>query len=103
MRGYLPKANGYVIGYLAAHDTNQHHCWNRIDGRRYGDQDDTLRPRIILVLMTDIYRRYGGRRLARAGTRRRLRVPGRRYVAAKARGAARHLARRCSHGSIWGS
>ncbi|MGA5559752.1 GNAT family N-acetyltransferase [Streptomyces platensis] len=59
MRAYLLKVNGYVIGYLAAHDTSEHRSWDLIDGSRYGDQDDTLRPRIILVWVADSYRRQG--------------------------------------------
>ncbi|WP_143832085.1 hypothetical protein, partial [Nocardiopsis sp. CNR-923] len=43
VRAYLLKANGHVIGYLAAHDTNHNQRWDLIDGSRYGDQDDTLR------------------------------------------------------------
>ncbi|WP_435107188.1 GNAT family N-acetyltransferase [Nocardiopsis synnemataformans] len=59
VRAYLLKANGYVIGYLAAHDTNQHHHWNLIDRSGRGDQDDTLRPRIDLVWVANVYRRQG--------------------------------------------
>ncbi|REK86493.1 hypothetical protein DY245_32115 [Streptomyces inhibens] len=51
------KANGYVIGYLAAPDISQHRRWDLIDGSRYGDQDDALRPRIILIWVADAYRR----------------------------------------------
>ncbi|MFF7702879.1 GNAT family N-acetyltransferase [Streptomyces lydicus] len=59
MRAYLLKANGYVIGYLAAHDTSEHRSWDLIDGSRYGDEDDALRPRIILIWVADTYRRKG--------------------------------------------
>lgn len=59
MRAYLLKANGYVIGYLAAHDTSKHRSWDLVDGSRSGDQDDTLRPRIILIWVADAYRRQG--------------------------------------------
>ncbi|QVJ02772.1 GNAT family N-acetyltransferase [Nocardiopsis eucommiae] len=59
VRAYLLKANGYVIGYLAAHDTNQHYRWDLVDGSSYGDQDDTLRPRINLVWVAAHYRRQG--------------------------------------------
>ncbi|MFD8096865.1 GNAT family N-acetyltransferase [Streptomyces malaysiensis] len=53
------KANGHVIGYLAAHDTSKHCSWDLVDGSRSGDQDDTLRPRIILIWVADAYRRRG--------------------------------------------
>ncbi|MFH9426794.1 GNAT family N-acetyltransferase [Streptomyces sp. NPDC017615] len=59
MRVYLLQVNGYVIGYLAAHDTSEHQRWNLIDGAEYGDQDNTLRPRIILIWVADAYRRQG--------------------------------------------
>ena len=59
MRAYLLKANGCVIGYLSAHDTNQHLRWDLIDGSRYGDEDDALRPRINLIWVADVYRRQG--------------------------------------------
>ncbi|MFE2049704.1 GNAT family N-acetyltransferase [Streptomyces sp. NPDC059459] len=60
MRAYLLKANGYVIGYLAAHDTNEHRRWNLlIEGAQYGDLDDTPRPRINLIWVADAYRRRG--------------------------------------------
>ncbi|WP_369271124.1 GNAT family N-acetyltransferase [Streptomyces sp. R11] len=59
VRAYLLKANGYVIGYLNAHDTSQHRRWDLIDGSRYGNEDDTLRPRIGLVWVADVYRRQG--------------------------------------------
>jgi GNAT superfamily N-acetyltransferase len=67
VRAYLLKANGYVIGYLAAHDTNQHYRWDLVDGSRYGEQDDTPRPRINMLWVADIYRRQGvGATLVRA-------------------------------------
>ncbi|WP_128507736.1 GNAT family N-acetyltransferase [Streptomyces inhibens] len=59
VRAYLLKANGCVIGYLAAPDISQHRRWDLVDGSWYGDQDDTLRPRIILVWVADAYRRQG--------------------------------------------
>ncbi|MBV9025118.1 MAG: GNAT family N-acetyltransferase [Streptomycetaceae bacterium] len=59
MRAYLLKANGYVIGYLAAHDTAEHRRWDLIDGSQSDGQDDTLRPRIILIWVADTYRRQG--------------------------------------------
>ncbi|MCE0446944.1 GNAT family N-acetyltransferase [Streptomyces tricolor] len=59
MRVYLLQVNGYVIGYLAAHDTSDHQRWNLIDGAQYGDQDNTLRPRIILVWVAGAYRHQG--------------------------------------------
>jgi GNAT superfamily N-acetyltransferase len=59
VRAYLLKANGYVIGYLAAHDVNQHRRWDLLDESNYGDKDDTLRPRIDLIWVADSYRRKG--------------------------------------------
>ncbi|MGW8359242.1 GNAT family N-acetyltransferase [Streptomyces wedmorensis] len=59
VRAYLVKANGYVIGYLAARDTNDHRSWDLVDGSRYGDVDETMRPRIDLVWVADVYRRQG--------------------------------------------
>ncbi|QEV21147.1 GNAT family N-acetyltransferase [Streptomyces alboniger] len=59
VRAYLLTANGHVIGYLAAHDTSEHRSWDLLDGSRYGDEDDTLRPRIILIWVADVYRRQG--------------------------------------------
>ncbi|WP_406331747.1 GNAT family N-acetyltransferase [Streptomyces sp. NBC_00203] len=56
---YELKANGYVIGYLAAHDVSRHRRWDLIDGSPSGDQDDTLRPRIILIWVADVYRHRG--------------------------------------------
>ncbi|MGR3935299.1 GNAT family N-acetyltransferase [Streptomyces sp. BRA346] len=53
------ESNGYVIGYLAAHDTSDHRHWDLIDGSRYGGRDDTLRPRINLVWVANAYRRQG--------------------------------------------
>jgi GNAT superfamily N-acetyltransferase len=57
VRAYLLKANGYVIGYLAAHDTSEHRRWD-LDGALYG-HDDTLRPRINLIWAADAYRHQG--------------------------------------------
>ncbi|MFF2939963.1 GNAT family N-acetyltransferase [Streptomyces niveus] len=59
VRAYLLKANGHVIGYLAAHDTAEHALWDLTDGSPYGDKDLTLRPRIILIWVADIYRSQG--------------------------------------------
>ncbi|MGP3977285.1 hypothetical protein ACTWQF_25405 [Streptomyces sp. 8N114] len=47
------------MGYLTAHDTDQHRLWDLNDGSQYGNQDDTLRPRIGLVWVADVYRRQG--------------------------------------------
>lgn len=67
VRAYLLKANGHVIGYLMAHDTSEHHSWDFSDGPLGGDPDDTLRPRIILIWVADIYRHQGvGARLVQA-------------------------------------
>ncbi|WP_184491194.1 GNAT family N-acetyltransferase [Streptomyces sp. I6] len=59
MRAYLLKADGYVIGYLAAHDTSEHRHWDLEDGSEYDEEDDTLRPRIILIWVADAYRCKG--------------------------------------------
>ncbi|MFF0451112.1 GNAT family N-acetyltransferase [Streptomyces sp. NPDC004609] len=59
VRAYLLKANGYVIGYLAAHDTSRHRFWDLTEGSPYGERDDTVRPRIDLVWVADAYRRQG--------------------------------------------
>ncbi|MCP3820320.1 ESCO1/2 family N-acetyltransferase [Streptomyces sp. A3M-1-3] len=67
VRAYLLKANGYVIGYLTAHDPNEHRRWDLIDGSPYGDEDGTLRPSIDLIWVADAYRRQGvGATLVRA-------------------------------------
>ncbi|MEU1099526.1 GNAT family N-acetyltransferase [Streptomyces tibetensis] len=59
LRAYLLKADGHVIGYLAANDTSEHVSWDLIEGSPYGDKDATLRPRIILIWVADVYRRQG--------------------------------------------
>ncbi|WP_327267247.1 GNAT family N-acetyltransferase [Streptomyces sp. NBC_01218] len=59
VRAYLLQANGYVIGYLAAHDTDHHRPWDLGDASEFGKADDTLRPRIDLVWVADAYRRQG--------------------------------------------
>lgn len=59
MRAYLLKANGCVIGYLTAHDANRHRRWDLIEGPSPGDQGDTLRPRVILIWVADVYRHRG--------------------------------------------
>ena len=58
VRAYLLKADGYIIGYLAAHDVSQHRHWD-LDGSDYGAQDDTLRPRIDLIWVASSYRGKG--------------------------------------------
>ncbi|CAM5608821.1 GNAT family N-acetyltransferase [Streptomyces hirsutus] len=58
-RAYLLKANGHVVGYLVAHDTDHHRPWDLVDESPLGDADDTLRPRIDLVWVADAYRRQG--------------------------------------------
>ncbi|MEU2374366.1 GNAT family N-acetyltransferase [Streptomyces misionensis] len=59
IRAYLLQVNGYVIGYLAANDTSEHQRWNLIDGAEFGDQDHTLRPRIMLIWVAGAYRHQG--------------------------------------------
>ncbi|MEU4068404.1 GNAT family N-acetyltransferase [Streptomyces wedmorensis] len=59
VRAYLLKANGYVVGYLVAHDTDHHRPWNMVDSSEFGDADGTLRARIDLIWVADAYRRQG--------------------------------------------
>jgi GNAT superfamily N-acetyltransferase len=60
VRAYLLKSNDYVIGYLAANDASQHGHWDLIQGSPPSDEDDTtLRPRIILIWVADVYRHQG--------------------------------------------
>lgn len=59
VRAYLLKANGYVIGYLNAHDVDEHRRWDLLDGSKYSDSDDTLRPQIGLIWVADCYRKKG--------------------------------------------
>lgn len=59
LRAYLLKANGYVIGYLVAHDADYHRSWDLVDDSPDGDADERLRPRIDLVWVADVYRRQG--------------------------------------------
>lgn len=59
VQAYLLQANGYVIGYLATHDTDHHRPWDLVDESEFGKADDTLRPRIDLVWVADAYRRQG--------------------------------------------
>ncbi|MCX5236173.1 hypothetical protein OG824_13270 [Streptomyces prunicolor] len=59
VRALLLKTNSYVAGYLAAHDVSRHRRWDLTDGSPSSDQDDTLRPRIILIWVADVYRHRG--------------------------------------------
>lgn len=59
VRAYLLKANGCVIGYLTAHEANGHRRWDLIEVASPGDRGDTLRPRLILILVADVYRHRG--------------------------------------------
>ncbi|MEU6719601.1 GNAT family N-acetyltransferase [Nonomuraea sp. NPDC046802] len=59
VRAYLLRANGYVIGYVAAHDVSHHRRWDLLDGSNYGDRDDTLRPSIDLIWVAGSYRGKG--------------------------------------------
>ncbi|MFD7450985.1 GNAT family N-acetyltransferase [Kitasatospora sp. NPDC059827] len=59
VRAYLLEANGYVIGYLTADDTSQHVRWDLIAKSKHGGRDDTLRPRVGLIWVADVYRRQG--------------------------------------------
>ncbi|QKV95931.1 GNAT family N-acetyltransferase [Streptomyces sp. NA02950] len=58
-RAYLLKVDECIIGYVAAHDTNEHRRWDLIDGSTCRDADATLRPRIILIWVADSYRHRG--------------------------------------------
>ncbi|MEU5296971.1 GNAT family N-acetyltransferase [Streptomyces umbrinus] len=67
LRAYLLQANDSVIGYLAAHDTNEHRHWDLADDSQYDGEDDTLRPRINLIWVAGTYRHQGiGGTLVRA-------------------------------------
>ncbi|MEU6661780.1 GNAT family N-acetyltransferase [Streptomyces sp. NPDC046821] len=59
MRAYLLQANGHVIGYLSAHDTSEHRWWDLLEESQEHDEDNTLRPRIDLIWVADVYRRQG--------------------------------------------
>ncbi|MFD0292006.1 GNAT family N-acetyltransferase [Streptomyces sp. NPDC127118] len=102
VRAYLLKANGRVIGYLAAHDTSNHRSWDLIDGSQYGEEDLTLRPRINLIWVADIYRRQGiGATLVRAlADDFGCQVPDVSW-STPVSGAGRRLARRGSSKGIW--
>ncbi|MER7280464.1 GNAT family N-acetyltransferase [Dactylosporangium sp. NPDC000244] len=64
-RAYLLRANGYVIGYLTASDTDQHVRWDH--GSTFGEADSTLRPRVDLIWVAAIHRSRGlGGRLVEA-------------------------------------
>lgn len=58
-RAYLLRANGYVIGYLVAHDTSEHSRCDLEDDSPSSGLDTTLRPRIDLIWVADSYRRKG--------------------------------------------
>ncbi|MGM0356373.1 GNAT family N-acetyltransferase [Streptomyces sp. ECR3] len=68
LRAYLLQANDCVIGYLAAHDTNEHRRWDLVRESRYAEGEDiTLRPRINLIWVAGSYRLQGiGGALVRA-------------------------------------
>ncbi|MFE3038352.1 GNAT family N-acetyltransferase [Streptomyces canus] len=67
VRAYLLRANNGVIGYLAAHDANEHRHWDLADGSRSEGEDTTLRPRINLIWVAGTYRHQGvGGTLVRA-------------------------------------
>ncbi|OPF82339.1 hypothetical protein VT50_0207170 [Streptomyces antioxidans] len=44
---------------LSTGDASRHRRWNLIEVASPGDQGDTLRPRIILIWVADIYRHRG--------------------------------------------
>ncbi|MGA5315093.1 GNAT family N-acetyltransferase [Streptomyces pseudogriseolus] len=58
-RAFLLKTNEYVIGYLVASNTSEHRRRNLVDGSRYAEDDDTLRPRIDLIWIAGSYRGRG--------------------------------------------
>ena len=58
-RAYLLKVDGRIVGYVTAHNTNEHRRWDLADGSKYGGEDATLRPRIILIWVADAYRHHG--------------------------------------------
>ncbi|UOB12824.1 GNAT family N-acetyltransferase [Streptomyces sp. HP-A2021] len=58
-RAFLLNANGYIIGYLVATDTSEHHRWDLVNGSRFTEDDETLRPRIDLIWTAGSYRGRG--------------------------------------------
>ncbi|MFG2831160.1 GNAT family N-acetyltransferase [Streptomyces sp. NPDC048434] len=101
-RAYLLKADERIIGYVAAHDTNEHRRWDLIDDSPYGDEGVTLRPRIILIWVADAYRHRGiGATLVRAlATDFGCRVADVSW-STPVSAAGRRLARRLSPDGIW--
>ncbi|MFD7677050.1 GNAT family N-acetyltransferase [Streptomyces sp. NPDC060187] len=58
-RAYLLKVDERIVGYVAAHDATEHRRWDLAEGSKYGVEDATLRPRIILIWVADAYRHRG--------------------------------------------
>ncbi|MFF0204795.1 GNAT family N-acetyltransferase [Streptomyces sp. NPDC005017] len=58
-RAFLLKVDERIVGYVAAHDASEHRRWDLDDRSQYGDEDATLRPRIILIWVADAYRHRG--------------------------------------------
>ncbi|MFE0381166.1 hypothetical protein ACFW1M_37665 [Streptomyces inhibens] len=92
------------MGYLAAHDISQHRRWDLIDGSRYGDQDDTPRPRIIPIWVVDAYRpqRVGATLMQTLADDFGCQVADVSW-SSPISDAGRRLARRLSPDGIWGS
>lgn len=102
VRAYLLKANEHVVGYLAAHDTDQHHRWDPAGHSRSDGEDDTLRPRIILIWVADVYRRQGiGATLVQALADDFGGKPADVSWSTPISESGQRLARRFSSGSIW--
>ncbi|MFI9149754.1 GNAT family N-acetyltransferase [Streptomyces sp. NPDC053367] len=101
-RAYLLKADERIVGYVAAHDTNEHRHWDLVDGSKYGVEDATLRPRIILIWVADAYRHRGiGATLVKAlATDFGCKAADVSW-SAPVSAAGRRLARRLSPGGIW--
>ncbi|WP_380283469.1 GNAT family N-acetyltransferase [Kitasatospora purpeofusca] len=66
-RAYLLEADGHVVGYLAAHDSDRHRWWDLGERSRYGELVDSVRPRIDMIWVAETYRGHGiGRTLVNA-------------------------------------
>ncbi|GGQ90591.1 GNAT family N-acetyltransferase [Kitasatospora griseola] len=66
-RAYLLKADDHMVGFLAAHDVDQHRWWDLGEKSRYGELTDARRPRIDMIWTAHTYRGHGiGRALVQA-------------------------------------
>jgi GNAT superfamily N-acetyltransferase len=101
-RAYLLRANRYVIGYLTASDVDRHRRWDLVDGSRFGEQDDSVRPCIDLIWVADAHRRMGvGAALVQTLADHFGCQVGDVSWSGPVSGAGRRLARRISPSGIW--